>query len=543
MILVLAGCVGAIGDAGGTERGGGSDGPSETAYEGATCVEGSLPDADLARVNREFYISALRQAFGDEVIEAVAPAVSAVPRTQNGRYGSELEAPSLAVVTAYLDLATAVAFEATADLGALSPCLTSLGAGVDPMTDACLRDLVDDLGRQLTRRPLPADDRDRFLSAYAIGGAHGVADGVATLLMEMLLDPRFLYFVEIDGEPADGVASLTSHELAARVARVLWGTAPDEELMAAADAGLEGERLVTQVQRMWEDERARHGMRRFFSEWLELPGDDPAVEGELITFVERLTFDREATYGDLLLDNTAFVESEEVATLYGFDPSFRGEVALPAERRAGILTRAGWLSTYAVPNTNAGHIIHRGNRLARFVCNALPPPDPGLLPADDPAEVDGATIGIRQRFLEVTAEPQCAHCHERIDAFGAPFGHFGAAGEWIDVETIEREGASPLTLEIDTTATLTLGEETLEIDSAVELSRAIADNDEAARCMAEHLARNALGRELRGGDACFVDRAVDVLVSPDAEPRSVREAILTLVTSQEFSTRRYAEGD
>lgn len=520
--------------------------PDEPSSFAATrCNEGDVPEAELLRINRRTYLAALEEVFGEDSVAAVAPSLDTLPLTRAGQYSSELEAPSFAVVSAYLDIASALAFEVSRDettLGALRPCLAELSGPVDPRSNACLGGLVDDLGRRLTRRPLDDEDRARFLDAYRTGGDESVNDGVATLLMEMLLDPRFLYFLEVDGdEVSPGVARLTSHELAARLARTMWSSIPDDELMAAADAGLEGELLEEQVARMWADPRARDGMRRFYGEWLELPNDGSAADRETLAFAEALTFDRDATFADLLLDRTAFIEDDVTAAAYGLPEGTRGEVSLDPDRRAGLLTRVAWLSTIDIPHTNAGHLIKRGNRLSRVLCEPLPAPDPNVFPAEDPAAPTSTPVGIRERFQDATSDPICVHCHERLDAFGAPFGHYGSDGSWIDVEQLEQPDESVVEAPIDPVATVTLDRVEVTVTSAVEMSESLASSDQVAACFASHVTESMLGRELRAGDGCLVTDARDVLASPDADPGTVRAALFAILTSPSFSMRRLPE--
>lgn len=534
--LILFGCVGAI-----------SSPPERdpiAPVESTVCDPSAAPEVGLLRIDRQTYVSGLEAVFGSEVMTAIEAELQGLPTTQNGVYSSELDTPSFALISAYSDVAAALAFELAdhpEQLGEAHACLIGLEVE-DPATDACLGGLVDDLAPQILRRPLQSADRARFLEAYADGAAGGTAEGVASVLMTLLLDPRFLYFVEIDGEEtSDGHLRLTSHELAARLARTIWRSIPDDELRAAADAGLEGERLQEQVARMWEDPRARAGFADFFGDWLEL--NDGVERDESLRFVEHIAFDRTAGLEAMFLDRTAFIEDEAMALRYGLDASARGEVELPEDERAGILTRAGWLQTLEVPGSNAGHVIHRGVSLARLVCRPVPDPDPNLFPDEDPAEASGAETSIRERFAEVTQDEPCASCHQYIDGFGAPFGHYGSLGEWIDVEVNEGSDGGHFETAIDTNASLLIaGGEQQPVGDALELSEALAGSDEVAQCFAEQLVQNSFGRPVDRFDGCATDAALEVLRRPDADEGSIRDAVVALFASTAFTERAYPEG-
>ena len=71
-----------------------------------------------------------------------------------------------------------------------------------------------------------------------------------------------------------------------------------------------------------------------------------------------------------------------LAPLYGVtgtfssDPAMLTKVDLDPSRRSGLLTQAGFLSSY-IEGSGDPDIIHRGVFIAtRLLCKVLPPPDP-----------------------------------------------------------------------------------------------------------------------------------------------------------------------
>ena len=60
------------------------------------------------------------------------------------------------------------------------------------------------------------------------------------------------------------------------------------------------------------------------------------------------------------------------------------KVDLDPSKRSGLLTQAGFLSSY-ISVGNEPDIIHRGVFIAeRLLCKTLPPPDPKAVAHDDP---------------------------------------------------------------------------------------------------------------------------------------------------------------
>lgn len=539
LVLILAGCQGTIGDMPGEE----TTPPIELSEE---CDPSVAPDAELLRIDRRAYESALRSLFGDVNVDAVASAVAGVPNTRLGQYRSEVEAPSFAVVESYVDVASSMAFyltEQPARLSGISECLPTLSEPRDAAGEACLSGFIDDFGLRLTRRPLSPEDHTRFVEAYEIGAAEDAQTGVATMLLSMLLDPRFLYHFEIDGEESQpGVIALTSYEIAARLARVLWKSVPDDGLLAAAAEGFEGDegeaRLRDEIERMWATPAAREGFRGFAQEWIALRHEGPASDA-LLEFATSIVYEREGSLADLFLDRTAFIENDELAEVYGLPADTRGEVQLNPDQRAGLLTRAGWLTTRASNNTNAGHIIHRGKDLSELLCVPIPLPADDVFPDEDPTEPTEGLRTMRQRLMDVTSEEPCSSCHVRLDALGAPFGHFDAQGAYIEEELALLDDTEHI-LDIDSSASINVGEGThVEVNSALEVSVAAAESEAVAACLGAELTESMMGRRVLPADACIVQAARDQL-SPTGST-SVREALFAIVTSPSFTVRSIPE--
>lgn len=514
----------------------------------AGCSPDDVPLAALVRMNQEGYVHALRDIFGPDLVDDLEVSLDAIPTTHIGHFSTELGPPSYAEVSAQVNAAFTVATHLTRNesaLTAISSCLPDVDASADLLSDPCLSELTRDYGLRILRRPLTDNDFERFAADYQIGADHNVAEGVATLLAAMLIDPDFLYD-RIEGEEVgDGIVRLNPHETAARLARVLWNSAPDAELLAAADGGLDQPTLRAEAERMLDDPRARAALGGFFFDWLELesvpfaalqtiPNPDArtalrdAMGDSVTAFATATILDAGGTYADLLLDRTAYIDDMNLAVLYGVEVS-AGPVQLPPER-AGLLTRAGFVATQEIPETNAGHIIKRGARLSAFICRPLPLPDAAAFPEDDPAEPgSGPAQGIRERFANATSEATCASCHVQLDGLGAPLGHFGDLGQWIDTERVGEEE-----LPINTAAEVLIDGQTISVDNPVALSEALASSQEGPRCLAESLARNMLGRELTDDDSCMVEALSTQLAGEDEAPAAVREALLDFVVSDRF---------
>jgi hypothetical protein len=568
---------GAVGDPSQTAPGASDPLPGEgpAPSEAAACAPGAAPEAPLLRINQATYARALEDVFGAAAVDAIRPTLEALPSARVGTYVSQLAPPGFGEVESYVEIASALAFELTRDaeaLGRLSPCLAELGADVDAAANECLGQWVQQLAPRLLRAPLSDEKKTELLSNYAVGGNDSAADGVATLLMALLVDPQFLYFLEVNGEEAAaGVLTLSSYEVAARLARVLWNSVPDDELMAAASQGLEPASLTQQVERMWDDPKASVALGRFFGDWLELQNlpypaasfaPDAATQNslrqamldEVQWLIDEVVMKQQGTYADLLLERQTNVTDPLLAAIYGTEipegtegtdgTGGTGLLSLPEGQRAGLLTRAGWLSTMEIPRSDAGHVIKRGVKLSHFICRPLPPPDPDAFPSNDPADpASGPAVAIRERFQMATSEVQCNACHQFLDSYGAPFGNYGSAGQWIEVETVSDESGGSRELALDTEVLVNLDGVQVPTSNAVELSQALAQSGVGRECLARQFTQYTLGREVRQSEGCVAQPAVDVLANPDPELASIRSALAAFISSDAFARRSLIPGE
>jgi len=519
------------------------------------CDGDTVAPVPMSRLGATAYERALRSLLGDEAIDAIAPIMAIYRPVAIGPYDSHLGPASAAEVEAQLEIGSAAAMAVMARPSARArvlPCLVDIETKDDSSVKACAHALAEHLGARALRRTLQPEDLERFLSGQTIGAADGVVDGFVTLMSTILIDPEFHYFMEFGTN--DGQSRLSSGEAAARLARILWDDLPDEQLMAAAAANFVAPDWDAEVDRVWAEPRTRQALARFAHDWLALddmplplsawsPTSDGRIALRLAAIREVQTFftdsvvDRGGTYADLLLDPTARIANPELASIYGVVADANNPVMLPREKgRAGLLTRVGWLATPAIPGTNAGHLVRRGEHLSRFLCDEIPPPNPNVVGVIQPLNTrETPEESLRDRFARLTGEAPCKGCHATLEAHGAPFGHHGAMGEWIDREQNRVTGSAPREVEITTAAQVDIDGERVSVDSAPALSEQIARSSAGPRCLVEQIVQRLYGRELQPSDRCLVDRLTQTLSPADGgEPGSIENLVKLALKSPEF---------
>lgn len=496
------------------------------------------------------YTNTIRDLFGPALADDVAGALASLPVSHShDGYSTMDRSITSAHVDAYYDAALTIARRVGTDVDArtgLDPCLA------DP-DDACIETFAAQFGRRAYRRPLYEDEHARLLDAYRADDALTVEERLENLLLYMLLAPQFLYRPEILGEPVeDGstVYRLSDYEVASRLSYLLWGSMPDDELLAAAEAAeLDGEGLTDQARRMLAHPQARVGVLRFYAEWLGLtspPGlgfserflDGLPTDGlhedimaEPVRVIEHLVFEQDASFADLWTTRASFVSSPGLGSIYGVR-SDRAEAVSLDDTRRGLLTRAALLLSTGDETSPIERGVFISNRI---LCNHLTPPDPNAFPPEEleppPFDPDKSN---RERWEEKTSPAACHACHQQINPYGFAAEGYDAIGRTrTHEEIVDLEGQIVNTLPVDTSTTVIVDSQEHPVEDLVHLSEVIATSHAAPRCFAEQWIRYAQGRSASAEDV----EPIDALAA-DVRERSLHELVLQLVATPQFRTVR-----
>lgn len=381
---------------------------------------------------------------------------------------------------------------------------------------ACSARFIERFGRQVYRRPLDPDERNRLSQLYQQGHAlAGPVAGLKLVVQALLASPHFLYLVE----PAPGsqpgraqVAPLAAYPLAARLAYFLWGSTPDQALLAAAERGGLATQagLRSEVARLMQDRRFGDTLASFHLQWLDLTelgavekrtklyplfthALRAAMREETVRFVDHVIRQDDGRLQTLLAGRFSIV-GEGLLQLYGLGAptgpaaSWR-KVDLGATGRAGLLSQASFLTAHA--HWDKPSLVLRGKVLReRLFCTDLPPPPPDVNNTPPPFDPKAS---MRERFEDHIAEVSCSKCHRLIDPLGIPFESYDAIGA-----VRSMDGPAPVDPSSEISGTVRSDG---PVKNARELVDKLASSDEVRDCLALQWFRFALGRDLGAADA------------------------------------------
>ncbi|WP_437731319.1 DUF1592 domain-containing protein [Sorangium sp. So ce1335] len=543
----FAGCTGSIADGvdddGETPGGGagGDDSGGPTLPPPDTCVPGIPATTQIPRMLNRQYDNTVRDLLGVTGVGADRKLPSELLVDD---FDGPMTPPAWGI---YQDVAAQIAKDVMAGPN------KSKFISCDPAASGCLEQTIKTFGRKAFRRPLTDEEVARFLKLGQTTPAGTPEEVAETTLLAFLVSPSFLMLPELTTtpDPSGRGIKLSSHEAATRLSYLLWGSAPDDILNAAADGDQlqTKEQILEQAQRMIAvREKTGPLVTAFHRNWAQMDngsahwwkGDHdtetyplysaaakPSWQAELNAFFEEVAFGG-GSFEDLLLSNVAFVNKDNAA-IYGLDPAMYGteltKVELDSNERPGFLTRVGFLSSYS--GYNATSPILRGAFITTYMLGVNPGPP---LPGATMLTVDGEFETQRAYVEELTKPESCKGCHSVINPPGFVMEGFDGIGK---VQTTDPRGGA-----IDasvTTNTIDFGDgKVKEITSPLQLMQEIAQTQKAKQLYAQAWISYAYGRDPNGNDKCLVDQ-LDMKLSQGGY--TVLDLMADLTQSDSFNVR------
>jgi hypothetical protein len=550
LALSCTGKIGEVGPGAGRFRGAGT---SSGVGGGSPSVGGSPTGGDsnaaglmpmLRLTNRE-YNNTVRDLLGD----ATQPA-NQFPSDRDATFEFR-RAGAIAVLDATLLQSAAEGLAAAAAPkivpGMLLPC--------DPATgeDACAQKFIATFGQRAFRRPLTADETTHLTALYTTGRTtlNLAFSGAIGLLIEAVLQtPQFLYHWEsVPGAPLlyeGAVVRLDAYQMASRLSYFVWGSMPDDALIAAAAAGQLDAPAGVQAaaQRLLTDPRAKDTVSSFFSDWLALdglagdikdvtvyPGYTAAMRQAMVdetsTFVQNVAFGGDGRLATFLDAPYSYINST-LAGVYGAQASgtaFQRATLNPAQR-AGLFTQASFLALTG--SSNGSNPVRRGKAIyTKLLCHTLPPP-PANVPPPKPASAGGTT---RERFVEHDQNACAKSCHQAMDPIGFAFENYDGIGQYRTTDN-----GHP----VDATGSIMLDGATQTFGDAVGLVGLLAKSAEVRSCFAGEWSRYALSRVDTDADLASLQSAAAAFSSDTA---TLQDLVASIATMRSFRYRSPSPGE
>jgi hypothetical protein len=518
VVAALVGCTGSISSTGpgssssvgsGPGAVGSSGGPGSGLATSPQCATAPLASgpAYIRRLTRWEYTNTIADVLnvtGVDTASLLLPDIRANGFSND--YGGQLATPDHAA--AYQAAADAV----SAALSATPTWLTRFTACTQTVA-SCRDQVVSALGLHLFRRPATTAEVASFGGLFDTAVSAGkttAVDAAAVVVRAMLQSPQFLYRLEVQAPPSAGAVArqVNDYEMASRLSYLVWSSAPDGVLLAAAQAGQlrTSDQIRAQVARMIALPHAREVAQRYFREWLSLDDLDNETRGA--AFTPQLAADMKSQtlndVGDQLWDKgqsllsmlttkTTLV-SPALAQYYGLGaPSADGHYALDGvPGRVGMLTHAGVLTINGDANAS---IVQRGLFIFRkMLCQDVPAPPSGATSV----MLAPATASQRVQSDARLANEPCKSCHGQFDPFAYGFEPFDNMGGW---QTKDVNG-NPVRQ--DGWLTVPSGPN-VPYTTIADYMNLLTEDSRVTACIENHVTQFAWGRAMTAGDQCMLE--------------------------------------
>lgn len=498
------------GGTGGSGTEGDTEADTDTDAGPEACGIGAGPGV-VARLSRAEYERTARDLLGiAELSEG-----SFIPNTNiQGFIGAAPTMADASELEAYLFAAERLAAQA---MNAV-PEIASANYGDPASVESALRTF----GARAFRRPMTDEEAARYLGIYEAGAAETTPrEGVEWMLQGVLASPNFIYRVELGPEPEPGQdrVPLTGYERASRLSYAFSGSMPDAELLDAAAAGEldDAEGIRFHATRLVQTGKAFR-LIEFFSEWMRVASsdtavlsrmqrlnpDDPTIIRTAQASLQAFVFDvvlEQGNYAELLTKQgvpltTGLADALGVAGDYHlYVPEF-----VETPERPGLLAQPAMMTVHS-SDSFAGSTIRGHFVLHDLLCRNVPLPTADVFSVfpqiEEPLTTDRETLEVLH-----SADGACQGCHVIIDPYGFAFENYGRDGSYRTSQELIPGNVAP----VDASGMLQTSAGEQPYDNLEEFAAILAEFPDVHDCLAEHMFRSSLRRQVGDDEVCSVEQ-------------------------------------
>ncbi|MDA7667424.1 DUF1588 domain-containing protein [bacterium] len=266
-------------------------------------------------------------------------------------------------------------------------------------------------------------------------------------LKAILCSPRFLM--------APGEHANPSYSKAAALARMLWLSVPDEELLRLSKTEkLSDEALQVVIDQMLRDERSQRMIHSFCDQWLNLRSLDKVTPSlklypeyndllnhylpiETRRYLNHLIQENQPV--GLLIDSDFSFLNQRLAQHYGIEGIIGQEMRQvsfsPEVPRGGLLTMGSVLKV-TTDGYDTSPILRGAWVSKNIVGTPLSPPPPNVS-AIEPEHGEATTL--REQIEQHKSSKTCYACHKSIDPYGFGLESFDATGHWRERYRVKKD--------------------------------------------------------------------------------------------------------
>jgi len=397
-------------------------------------------------------------------------------------------------------------------------------------SDGCVDTIIDDFAYLAHRGMVDLESVEKIkTSARAFNTPQ---EQLQFGLVGILMMPQFLFHSSSLENESGG--ALNDFQIADRLSFLIWHSAPDRELLQAAEAGQLSteEGLQAELDRMFADPKIDRFSFNMAEEWMSLAEvrdkfsaredvDEELLDSIINEPISLMThvFANDLPVSELITANYSFM-TPSLVDHYGLQQ--RDLSSVQKDNRIEGLDRMGiFFQTAGLTASNESDITSPTHRGYWFLKRAFCVP-PGHIPAGlNPEDVNlDSSLPARLRLAPLSeGSSSCANCHRQMDPVGLAFENFDAFGDFRESDGIAK---------IDASGTLPNG---IQFNDAKDMLLAMHRSEDYnfSSCFTHHLASKARNMTLKKNNLCTTNQLVEGTKDP-----TVKELVEKLVHSDLF---------
>ena len=491
-----------------------------------TCAQEILPPEDenlVRRLTRGDYIRTIRDVTGLDVSAAAEAIPDQAPTFRSFNNNAIEVSVSRAHIDTFNELAADIAPQLDAWLNGQKSCSN--------FQDSCESGLINNLALKLYRAPVNTAEMAALREIFDVAQENDASfdEGASLVLQAMLQGPRFLY--RIEREVGDGsVKPLQSYELASRLSYGIWGSAPDDALLAAAAQGTN--QVLAQIDRMLNDSKALEYGAEFFADWFDLHRMDsmranadqfPGFNNDLFVDMKKET---EATFRKIIS------QEQKVTSMYNLQETTVSRALaqhynLPSPKTgtatydlSGIPERGGLFTQGSITTIggNESSTVRRGLfMLDQVLCGKMASPPENVPTTPIPSTPDQS---IRDVSETRTDHPVCGVCHQQFEPLVWGMVPFNAVGEYHLVDEFGHN------LPEDGYVVIPPSDDKINYSSVNEMADILAASPRTMDCATLKSFEYLMAREVTTADACSLADARNEISSSGGSYQDMLRALL-----------------
>ena len=500
--------------------------PMPTATELFTCsADEPAAQLDARRLSKSEMLNSLRRLlsrpFGATEAEqiltgSVATFLDRIPNDNRLPFSRSDRSFESGHADAYFDLAEELANAAT-NSARYSRLVTTFvnyspagctNLNVNTLSAACRDAFINNFLLRLWGRPLEAGSGELVAYQAEFTGAATSLQAVNNFLFRAFVSPQFLHHLYTDVTPvAGGPANLSSFAIARRLSYHFQLANLDEALIQLASTSNLSEDTNYAMALNALSQSPAPMLQDFVDDWLKLykirsiatPSSAKwtqittgltvdnnmraAMRQEILDLVGYLHQGGRPVQ-ELMTSNVSTARHPDLMRVYGQSapaPATFNEttaIRLPADERAGLATRAGYLYN----SSDTERPVMRGlHVMSDFLCAEVK----GQIPPDAAMTViPSGLLTTREKYERATASSSCTGCHAQINPIGNAFANYNAFGGYQRTEPIFVDGTYRQDLPVNARVNLQAAlQDNVEIEDGVAFSRWMATSPHFRACL------------------------------------------------------------